>query len=189
MKNKKGSKHKSVEEDKLVFKVKQDLSATAKNYKKLLNENTNLQKELEASYRIKSAIAPKSFPFTVSSKDSEATAVVLASDFHIEEEVPSITVNGLNEYNLKIAEQRTKEFFQNTLKLVQTQQHSVKIDTLVVALLGDFISSSIHDALLEINQLRPIDAIITVQNWLIGGIDYLLTNSKLKLVIPCHMGN
>lgn len=189
MKNKQNSKHKSVEEDKQIFKVKQDLTATAKNYKILLTENSKLQKELEASYRIKSAIAPKTFKFIVSSKDSEATAVVLASDFHIEEEVPPITVNGLNQYNLQIAEQRVKEFFQNTLKLVQTQQHSVEIDTLVVALLGDFISSSIHDALLEINQLRPIDAIITVQNWLISGIDYLLANSNLKLVIPCHMGN
>lgn len=160
-----------------------------KHTNQLLEENERLRKELEASLGIKAGINPRSFHYKVSSSDSEATAVVLMSDFHVEEWVDPKTINNLNEYTLAIAEKRVTQLFQNTLKLVKTQQHSVKIDTLVVALLGDIISSSIHDALLEINQLRPIEAIIFAENLVIGGIQYLLDNSKLNLVIPCHVGN
>lgn len=160
-----------------------------KKYKTLLQRNDELKKELEASLAIKAGIKPYSFEYKVSKNDSEATAVVLMSDFHVEEEVDPKTINYLNKYTLEIAEKRVKQLFQNTLKLVETQQHSVKIDTLVVALLGDIISSNIHDALLEINQLRPIEAIIFAENLVISGIQYLLDNSKLNLVIPCHVGN
>jgi len=160
-----------------------------RKYLKLIEKMDALEKELLASYAIKDGIKPYSFEYKIGSKDSEATAVVLASDWHIEELVKRETVNGLNEYNLKIAEQRIHEFFQNTLKLVETQQHSVKINTLVLALLGDIISGNIHTELLENCQLRPIEAIIMAENLLIGGINYLLNNSKLNLVIPCHVGN
>jgi hypothetical protein len=160
-----------------------------RKYKTLLQKNDELKKELEASLSMKSGIKPYSFEYKVSKNDSEATAVVLMSDFHLEERVEAKTVNGLNNYDLNIAEKRVKELFQNTLKLVETQQYSVKIDTLIIALLGDIISSNIHDALLEINQLRPIEAIIFAENLVIGGIQYLLDNSKLNLVIPCHVGN
>jgi hypothetical protein len=170
-------------------KLKTEANQSKKQVQFLIDERTRLEKELAASLEIKRAIRPYSFSHKISKNDSEATAVVLASDWHIEEEVKANTVNNLNSYNLIIAEKRVTEFFQNTLKLVETQQHAVKINTLVLALLGDVISSSIHDALLEINQLRPIEAIIMAENLIIGGINYLLDNSKLKLVIPCHVGN
>lgn len=170
-------------------KLKTEVTQSKRQVNYLIEEKERLQKELNASLEIKRSIKPYAFNYKISKNDSEATAVVLASDFHIEEEVKANTVNFLNEYNLAIAEKRVAEFFQNTLKLVQTQQHAVKIDTLVLALLGDVISSSIHDALLEINQLRPIEAIIMAENLIIAGINYLLKNSKLNLVIPCHVGN
>lgn len=160
-----------------------------RKYLRLIDKMDALEKELSASYAIKNGIKPYSFEYKIGSKDSEATAVVLMSDFHIEEEVKPETINHLNKYTLDIARKRVSQLFQNTLKLVETQQHSVKIDTLVVALLGDIISSNIHEALLEINQLTPIEAIIEGENLLIAGIQYLLDNSKLNLIIPCHVGN
>jgi len=170
-------------------KLKTEVTQSKKQVQFLIDERDRLQKELEASLEIKKGIKPFTINHVVGKKDSEAVAVVLASDWHIEEEVKANTVNNLNSYTIEIAEKRIKEFFQNTLKLVQTQQHAVKIDTLVLALLGDVISSSIHDALLEINQLRPIEAIIMAENLIISGINYLLDNSELSLVIPCHVGN
>jgi len=170
-------------------KLKTEVTQSKKQVQFLIDERDRLQKELAASLEIKKGIRPFSINHVVSKKDSEAVAVVLASDWHIEEEVKANTVNNLNSYTIAVAERRATEFFQNTLKLVQTQQHAVKIDTLVLALLGDVISSSIHDALLEINQLRPIEAIIMAENLIISGINYLLKNSKLNLIIPCHVGN
>lgn len=155
----------------------------------LLDENKNLQKQLEASYKIKEGIKPYSFDYKISDNIGESVAVVIASDWHIEETVKPETINGLNKYTLDISEQRTQQFFQNVLKMVKKEQNETKIETLVLALLGDFITGNIHEEFLETCSLRPMEAIIMAENLLIGGIDYLLKNSKLKLVIPCAVGN
>lgn len=154
----------------------------------LLSENERLSKELEASYQIKKGIKPFKI-FNTKTQDSEAVAVVLASDWHIEEEVQKAKVNNKNEYTLEIARQRSREFFINTIKLITKEQQDIKINTLILALLGDFISGNIHEELLENCSLRPIDASIEVENMLISGIQYILDNSKLNLIIPCHVGN
>lgn len=183
----------SIPEQVKIDREKQKQSSEEKLTKKkvdyLLEENERLQKELNASMQISERISPHKFNIKVSHNDSEATAVVLASDFHLEETVRPETVNGLNKYNLTIAEKRVEQFFQNTLKLVKKEQNATKIDTLVLALLGDFISGNIHEELLETCSLRPIEAIVFAENLLIAGIEHLLDNSDLKLIIPCHVGN
>jgi hypothetical protein len=155
----------------------------------LLDEKEKLQKELEASYKIKQGIDPYTFDYKVSDNKGESIAVVVASDWHIEETVKPETINGLNKYNLSIAENRAEQFFQNALKMVQKEQNESRIDTLVLALLGDFITGNIHEEFLETCSLRPMEAIIMAENLMIGGIDYLLKNSELKLIIPCVVGN
>lgn len=160
-----------------------------KAIKQLLEQNEQLQKELEASVEIKKGLKPFVMEYRVSDKLGEAVAVAVASDFHIEETVRPETVNGLNKYTLDIAKARAEQFFVNTLKLVEKEQTATRIDTLVLMLLGDFISGNIHEELLETCSLRPIEAIILAENLLVSGIDYLLANSKLKLIIPCHVGN
>ncbi len=160
-----------------------------RKFKFLVEENERLEKELNASLEIKKGLNPVFIEKKVSANDTEAVAVILASDFHLEENVKPETVNGLNKFNLQIAEERVKQFFQNSLKLLLKEQQNAKIDTLVLALLGDFISSNIHEELLENTGLRPIEAIIFAENLLIGGIDYILENSDVKLIIPCHVGN
>ncbi len=65
----------------------------------------------------------------------------------------------------------------------------MKIDTLVLALLGDFFSGNIHEELLAACEVGPQDAMLFAQNLVASGIEYLLKNSKLKLVVPCTVGN
>jgi len=120
---------------------------------------------------------------------SEATAFLIASDWHMEEEVKKEKVNSLNEFNLTIATQRAECFFKNGLKLVKMNAKEVTIKEVVVALLGDFISGNIHEELLETAQLQPMDAILFAQKHLIAGIEYLLNNSSYNIVIPCVVGN
>jgi len=124
-----------------------------------------------------------------SSKTGEAVAIALASDWHVEEIVRKDKVNDLNEYNLGISKSRAEKFFQNLLKLIRKEQQDIRINTLILALLGDFITSNIHDELKENCALRPIEAIIYTQNILISGLDFILNNSNLDLIIPCHVGN
>lgn len=125
-----------------------------------------------------------------SSGTSEATAVLVASDWHSEEVVRPAQVSGKNEFNPGIAAQRITRFFQAGLNLIQNHLNTgVKIHTVVLALLGDFITNHLHDENPENNALLPIDAIINVQNMLVSGIQFLLDCSKYELVIPCKVGN
>lgn len=147
-----------------------------------------IERELQVASRLRRAVST----YTIRGRDdikSEATAFAIASDWHIEEMVYSWQVNDLNEFNAEVCKVRVERFFRHTLKLVRMNQHHTKIDTLVLALLGDFISGSIHDELMEGNRLLPADAIIEVMEHLASGIKYLLANSELKLVIPCSSGN
>jgi hypothetical protein len=122
---------------------------------------------------------------------SEATPVIVASDWHCEEIVRGAQVSGLNEFNLDIAERRIVRFFQAALNLIKNHLNpGVNIHDVVLALLGDFITNDIHDAEnAEGNSLLPIDAIVWVQNQIISGIEFLLNHSPYTFTIPCRVGN
>jgi hypothetical protein len=121
-------------------------------------------------------------------KTSEATCVWAASDWHVEENV-GIEVGNLNRYNLAIAKSRASQFFANGLRLTNLLAQDVKIETIVLGLLGDFISNDIHDEFPEINEAQPIHALIEAQNFLVSGIEFLLKKSGYSIVLPCHSGN
>lgn len=168
---------------------KRAVVADKKRVDSLVIENEKLVLEIEAIKALSKNKSTSAFNIVPVEDSTEAVAVVLASDWHIEEPVKKASVNGLNEYNLQIAEQRVKEFFVNTVTLLEKEKIAVKIDTLVLWLGGDFISNNIHEVLLETNQLSPIEAILLAQNWLENGIRYLLANTDVKLIIPCSVGN
>lgn len=121
---------------------------------------------------------------------SEATPVLVASDWHSEEMVTAAQVSGLNEFNPEICERRVTKFFQSGLRLIRLLNQDVRIHTVVLALLGDFITNDIHEAEnAESNSALPINALVNVQNKLIAGIQFLLDHSKYEFVIPCKVGN
>lgn len=178
----------SLERDRKIDKLSHSEKITKKKYNDARQELERAERERDMVKAIqdfsKFAIKPKH-----TTGKSESTAIVLASDWHVEENVAKAAVSGLNEYNLIVARQRAMEFFQGTLRLTQIFQKDTKIDTLVLALLGDFISGNIHEDIAENNNLGATKALIFAEELLVSGIDFLLENSKLNLVIPCHSGN
>jgi hypothetical protein len=124
---------------------------------------------------------------TKKSKASEATAVVLASDWHYEEDVRGDAVDGLNEFDRKIGTVRIHNFFNNVARLVNAKQKSIEVKNLVFALLGDFITGNIHE---EIDtNLDPGEALLEVASHIGSGIRYLLKNTNVNITVPCHSGN
>lgn len=123
-------------------------------------------------------------------KPGSAVPVLVASDWHLEERVDPKTVDGVNEFNLQIAEARITKFFQRGLELVGMLRTRSNIDTLVLAVLGDLITNMIHEDQAESNYLSPTEATLTAYRWLCGGIDLLLKEGGFKrLLIPCCFGN
>jgi hypothetical protein len=120
----------------------------------------------------------------------EGCAVVLASDWHVEETVDAAKVSGRNSYDLTIARQRITRFFGGIDWLLGLNRQAFAIRDMVLWLGGDLISGFIHDDLVEANSLSPIEAILCLRDWLIDGIETLLKDPKLdRLIVPCSYGN
>lgn len=122
---------------------------------------------------------------------SEAIPVIVASDWHSEEIVTAAQTSGLNTHNLEINQRRVERFFSASLNLIKNHLNpGVHIHTVVLALLGDFITGQIHEAEnAENNALMPVPAILRVQDMMEKGINFYLNNSPYTFIIPCKVGN
>lgn len=161
---------------------------------KLNRENEELKKRQSFLEGIKVESIENLDSFTVIPKPSlkeEVMAISTISDVHIEEPVQKSIVNNLNEYNLTIAEERITRYFKRLLYMInQARKAGYKVNTLVLGLLGDFITGYIHEELEEVNTMTPPEATLFIQNLLVKGIKYLSENGKLeKIMIPCVPGN
>ena len=119
---------------------------------------------------------------------SESTVVAVISDWHSDEIVQSSTVNGINEYNRAIFERRVASLLSGTISLTNIQRNGTDINTLVLPLLGDFISGHIHEELAETTDLAPPVAAVEVFKVLVPFITELSKHFK-RVVIPCCVGN
>lgn len=160
-------------------------------YKAALHKNEYLQKMLELASSMP-AIEKRSL--AIQSKDKkhkEATAVLVASDWHCEEEVRSEQVNGLNAYSLDIFDQRARWFFKNAISLVDKEAKAVPIHNMIFAILGDMISGNIHGDIEASVALGPMDAISLVMDTLASGIRQMLkeTPKEFTFTIPVVPGN
>jgi len=116
-------------------------------------------------------------------KQSNASVIAVVSDWHYEESIDPRTVDGKNEHNPKIAERRAKRQFQKIIEYTDELRQKVKIDCVVLALLGDFITGYIHEELEESNHMSPPEAIYEVSELIDKGIR--LVKKELNLPIVC----
>lgn len=176
-----------LEKDITVRSLKDKKRRTDKKYQALLEQNEIKNRQIEA-FKVLQEVEFHTIKGRGQSK-SEATAIVLCSDWHSEEKVKSSSVNGRNEFNLDIFEQRADKFFNSVVKLVQAKQKVIDVKTLVFALLGDFITGNLHEENVETCQLGVMEALLNAQSKIASGIRFLLDNTDVELVIPCHSGN
>lgn len=122
----------------------------------------------------------------------EMTAVVLASDWHVEEPVDAEAVAFRNEYNLDIASHRIDRFFQGIIWNIEHQRASKRltINDLVLWLGGDLMTGYIHEELVESNALSPTETVRWLLPKLRDGIYTLLQQLDFAHIeIPCSFGN
>lgn len=166
--------------------------------KELLEQNLELEELLSAYEATQNItlnkppiITPSSIMADALHYQEEITAITLLSDIHYEEYVDPETVNGLNSYNLDIADDRIQKYFKRLLFLIGRDiKGGYNIKHLVLAMLGDMITGYLRDENLENNLLSPIDSVYALQEKLIAGI-VALVNSNLfeTITIICKRGN
>jgi hypothetical protein len=178
-----------VQADRDKNRVAGELSSLRKKYAESLNTIERQERELRDMGALTDGIDTFSIKPKHGSGTSEATPVILASDWHSEEIVNLAQTSGLNEFNGDICKARVTKFFQSSLRLIKLLNQDVAIYDVVLALLGDFITGHLHEEAAETNGLHPMHAVINAQNLIASGIEFLLANSEYNFIIPCKVGN
>jgi hypothetical protein len=178
-----------VEEHRLKRRVK-ELEEARQDLLKQIDEGNVYNDVLEQAYRLGPAIPTIRPRERQQGKKREATPLVLASDWHIEQEVKSEAVAFRNRYNLDISKRRMQRFFEAIVWGIRQQRDTFVIRDLILWLGGDFIQNFLHEDDIENNLLAPLAAIRYWLAEMITGIDFILENAELEqIVLPCNDGN
>lgn len=179
----------SANDDSEIAKLKQRLLALNQKYNWVLQDRDNLKKLSGIFVDAKANCAPVAIKATAP-KAKESAVVIVASDWHLEEVVRPETVSGLNAFDADIAARRVAKFFDNATELTKQQKEHSNVTAMVIAVLGDMISNTIHDELKETNSMMPADAVVFCANQLAGGIKHLVNECAIEnVVVVCKIGN
>jgi len=98
---------------------------------------------------------------------------VVIGDLHWGEVIDPAQVDGVNSYNLEIAEQRLERLCSSTVKVARDYVSGLSFDGLQVFMTGDLISGTIHEELRETNEETAVGSVISITEPLITGLKML----------------
>ena len=171
-----------------IARLRARIAATEGRYKAALRE-IDRERERGDSLAGLAGIKAKALPRKLRpARPNTATAVVVLSDWHCEETVTRGQTSGLNEFDLEIADRRIAQLAKRLGVLIEHERQLVKIDRIVLALLGDFISGHIHEELVETCSLPPLAATRWAGARLRGMID-LAADMASEVIVVTQPGN
>jgi hypothetical protein len=164
-----------------------------KDLKRQLAEAKQRTAELAVASELLSGIAsaqlhPPKWLSRVHGKSYQAIATALLSDAHFDEVLKPSEIGRVNAYDRNIAQLRLREFFTNAVRLGQEFFTGVRIDGLVLAMLGDICAGNIHEELRETNWTYILDTCLFWADEMAAGIEHL-TKFYGKVHCPCVVGN
>jgi hypothetical protein len=120
--------------------------------------------------------------------DSTGVPTLLASDWHWGEVVDPRQVNGVNEYNIGIAQSRAKVMIETTVELLKEHIKHKQYPGIVFALGGDMVSGDIHEELSVSNEKEIMPTVLDLWSTLVWCIE-TLANEFGNVFVPCVSGN
>lgn len=122
---------------------------------------------------------------------SPVTAILVCSDWHVEEYVDGETVatpsgTRTNHYTTAIAEARVAEMTRRALALLEHESQLAPIHHVVVAALGDFLTGDIHDDVPT--QLAPLAA-TRFAGELLSGVINAVSDRYREVTVATCVGN
>ena len=135
-------------------------------------------------------VDPKSIRKASRKPSGSATAILCCKDWHAEEVVDPETVNGLNAFDLDIADKRLEKLWDRFVYLLEVARQSANIRDAVLWLGGDLITGYIHEELVEGNMCSPTEAVLWIQDHVSTGINHILKHTDLKdIQVVTSIGN
>ena len=172
-------------------RAKERVHATARNLKEAVETIDKLETELAAVRVLKSHHSTMVIKPKKGTSASEATAVACLSDVHVGNHFTREQMNGINEYNVHLARERCKTFFERVVRLTQKERQDVHIEELVLFLGGDFIDGALHlDTIMSNDVAEPVQQVMVAQDIIESGIKYLEAAGDFsRITLICKDGN
>lgn len=156
---------------------------------RLLNELGDAKEQIEALTRLsKRPPAPIVAKKATRGKRRQGVPVINLSDWHIEEPVYPEQVNGLNHYNLDIADKCITQCTEAFEWFCRDPRWDMRFG--VLNYMGDLYSGYIHDELVEGNLLSPVESVVWLQARIERQIRTILAHCPFEtLIVMCEDGN
>lgn len=139
-------------------RLRDELAGLKKQYSAALAEIEKQKASVQTLVKL-SGVKPKRISVRRASKGRPpATAILLCSDWHVEELVKPETCRGLNSFDLGVADHRIAELAKRATRLIEHERGLADVQRIVVCAMGDFISNHIHEDTAELAQLAPLAA-------------------------------
>jgi hypothetical protein len=155
-------------------------------------ERDKLTTEFVRTQIFKIERAPVSVPEWLVKTSNIATTsgvpTLFASDWHWGEVVDPKQVGGVNQFNIKIGQERAKRLIEKSIDLLHNHFARPDYPGIVFVLGGDMLSGDIHDELSQTNEIPTMPALLDlfgVITWCINQ----LADSFGKVFVPCVTGN
>jgi hypothetical protein len=113
---------------------------------------------------------------------------LLLSDLHWGEKVFPAQINGVNEYDIAIAQRRLRTAVERTIDLCMHHMVAPNYPGIVLALGGDMLSGDIHEELSETNDVPVMVAWLDLRDCLVRAIG-MLADAFGRVFVPCVTGN
>jgi hypothetical protein len=136
----------------------------------------------------KAQLEPPKWLITPSGKTNRAIATAILTDTHFDEVVNPSEIGGVNAYNRDIAQKRLRRFFTNTVKLGRDVFSGIQMEGLVMPMLGDIVSGTIHEELAQTNAASILDTCLFWSEEIAAGMEHLLAFYG-QIFAPCVVGN
>ena len=165
--------------------------------KRAEKRNSQLRKELDEAETLLAEIeylkelddvTPPPWLTNAEGHTEKATPFLMLSDLHLDEIVDLVEMDGQNEYNRQIAEQRFANVIDRTIEFCDSHVAGLEFDGIVCALGGDIITGVIHDELAETNAATVPETIVHWAPILASGLTRLADHFG-KVFVPCVDGN
>lgn len=160
---------------------------------RLRKENRALADALAAAQKRVEITSASGVPIKIArrkpGRKEQAAAVLMCSDWHVEEPVRLEQTSGANEYTLEIADKRIKALASGFCERVELLRSDFSIKDAVIFLGGDLMSGHIHDDLMEASQISPVECVLWLQRRCLGLIDFVRKETGCTIAVPCAYGN
>lgn len=110
---------------------------------------------------------------------------VIWSDWHLGEVVRRQEVNGVNEFNLTIAEERIRRLVDRTVDLCFKHMTSPRYPGIVVNLIGDIVSGEIHPELTQTNEVPLFQVLLWARDRIVAALKRLADRFGFVFVPSC----